>query len=189
MRDILSRSESVTDNVWGGRSVPSWGDGEHLSQTRELRHDQGSKVKILSLTPNHCLQSRSTSIAESLYASTIMSLEEDSRKTRWTMNDQQWVLQRKKIGLSRRSRRTLHAKLNEERTKMSAITYIHTHFNRKECTEFSRKLEGPQCVHCHGRADQHKSRENLQFAEDEMFGSRILKAIKVKVWIFSAFFK
>ena len=118
-----------------------------------------------------------------------MSMEEDYKKTRWTMNDQQWVLQRKKIGLSRRSRRTLHAKLNEERSKMSAITYIHTHFNRKECTEFMRKLEGDLCVHCHGRAEQHKSKENLQFADDELFGSRILNAIKVKVWIFSTLLK
>ena len=118
-----------------------------------------------------------------------MSMEEDYKKTRWTMNDQQWVLQRKKIGLSRRSRRTLHAKLNEERSKMSAITFIHTHFNRKECTEFMRKLEGDLCVHCHGRAEQHKSKENLQFADDELFGSRILNAIKVKVWIFSTLLK
>ena len=118
-----------------------------------------------------------------------MSMEEDYKKTRWTMNDQQWVLQRKKIGLSRRSRRTLHAKLNEERSKMSAITYIHTHFNRKECTEFNRKLEGDLCVHCHGKAEQHKSKENLRFADDELFGSRILNAIKVKVWIFSTLLK
>ena len=127
------------------------------------------------------VQSRSTSIAESLYASTIMSLEGEGRdrKSRWTMNDQQWVLQRKKIGLSRRSRRTLHAKLNEQRNKMSAITYIHTHFNRKECTEFTKKLEGGvQCVHCNGRREQHKSSEDLEFANDDMFGSRILSAIK-----------
>ena len=108
-----------------------------------------------------------------------MSLEEDGRKTRWTMNDQQWVLQRKKIGLSRRSRRTLQAKLDEQRNKMSAITYIHTHFNRKECTEFTRRLDGgKQCFHCNGRRDQHKSSEDLEFANDDMFGSRILSAIK-----------
>ena len=106
-----------------------------------------------------------------------MSLEEDSRKTRWTMNDQQWVLQRKKIGLSRISRRTLHAKLNEQRNKMSAITYIHTHFNRKECTEFTERLTGGQCVHCNGRREQHRSTKDLEFANDDMFGSRILTAI------------
>ena len=94
-----------------------------------------------------------------------MSMEEDNKRARWTMNDQQWVLQRKKIGLSRRSRRTLHAIMNEQKTKMSAITYIHTHFNRKECTEFTRKLDGPQCVHCNGRQNQHKSREDLQSRE------------------------
>ena len=57
-------------------------------------------------------------------------------RDRFRMNDQQWVLQRKKIGLSRRNKRALHTRLVEERQKMSAITYIHTHFNRKECTKF-----------------------------------------------------
>ena len=64
-----------------------------------------------------------------------MSHEAEVRD-RFRMNDQQWVLQRKKIGLSRRNKKALHTRLVEERQKMSAITYIHTHFNRKECTKF-----------------------------------------------------
>ena len=104
------------------------------------------------LPPLFQSRSRATSIADSVYASTIMSGEGGEVRGRFAMNDQQWVLQRKKIGLSRRSRRTLHAKLNEQRNKMSAITYIHTHFNRKECTEFTKRLDGgKQCFHCNGQ--------------------------------------
>ena len=51
-------------------------------------------------------------------------------------------MQRKKIGLSRRSKKALQSKILDERNKMSAISYIHTHFNRKECTRFVPAIRG-----------------------------------------------
>ena len=116
------------------------------------------------------LQSRAVSIADSVYASTIMSQEEDARRNRYAMNDQQWVLQRKKIGLSRRSKKALEARLVEERQKMSAITYIHTHFNRKECTRFVEVYKN-YCA-CGLASYEHKSQAELESENDQMFGTK-----------------
>ena len=49
---------------------------------------------------------------------------------------------------------------------------------RLEYNEPFQRLEGLLCVHCNGRENQHKSREDLQFATDDMFGSRILSALQ-----------
>ena len=51
-----------------------------------------------------------------------MSGEGGEVRGRFAMNDQQWVMQRKKIGLSRRNKKVLQNKLAAEQQKMSAIT-------------------------------------------------------------------
>ena len=110
-------------------------------------------------------KSRATSVAESMYASTILSIEEENRKKKKTLNDQQWVLQRKKIGLSRRSTKTLQAKIQQEGRKMSAITFIETHFNRKECvhyvhqdTAWNANLPRVKPCFCGAQESEHKTR-------------------------------
>ena len=46
------------------------------------------------------------SFGESVYASTLWSLENEQMKKIPKLNDQQWVMQRKKIGLSRKVKKT-----------------------------------------------------------------------------------
>ena len=86
------------------------------------------------------------------------------------MNDQQWVLQRKKIGLSRRSKKALQAKMVEEKQKMSAISYIHTHFNRKECTKYV-PAHNNVCA-CGLLFKEHKTKGELETENDLMFGTK-----------------
>ena len=118
-------------------------------------------------------RSRATSIADSVYASTIMSGEVSDARSRFAMNDQQWVLQRKKIGLSRRNKKVLQNKLAAEKQKMSAITYIQTHFNRKECTKFigDPAITLDQCL-CGLKRDKHKTRRELEAENEELYGTK-----------------
>ena len=127
---------------------------------------------------------RSGSISDSLYASTILSIEEENRRQKKTLNDQQWVLQRKKIGLSRKAAKTLQAKIHQERSKMSAITYIETHFNRKECVNYvhnevpSHPVKNP-CF-CGAEKSDHKSRAEHKLDDvnyKEFRGDLILEEI------------
>ena len=105
------------------------------------------------------VRSHATSVGESLYASTVLSLGEQETRRRGAkpLNDQQWVLQRKRIGLSRKSMKTLQASLDTQKVKMTAITYIETHFNRKECMKFlASSASSPHC-HCGSLASGHTS--------------------------------
>ena len=108
-----------------------------------------------------------SSMGDSLYASTILSMEEEQRKKGPQLNDQQWVLQRKRIGLSRKSMKTLQASLDTQKNKMTAITYIETHFNRKECMKFL--ACSPSSLHCHcgSLASAHTSPTTTSPQEDE----------------------
>ena len=99
-----------------------------------------------------------------------MSGEGGEVRGRFTINDQQWVLQRKKIGLSRRNKKVLQNKLAAEKQKMSAITYIQTHFNRKECTKFiGDGSDQDQCL-CGLTRTKHKTRQELEAENEELFG-------------------
>ena len=112
---------------------------------------------MTSVTPATAPASR----AESLYCSTVLSVEEEAGRVGGArLNTQQWILQRKKIGLSRRSVKTLQARIAQEQSKMSAITFIETHFNCVECCEFTADAGaagGPTC-HCGGPLQLHTSR-------------------------------
>ena len=123
-------------------------------------------------------KSRSPSIGESLYASTILSIEvchlftinihqyifsivkEENKKRNRPLNDQQWVLQRKRIGLSRKSMKTLQASVESQKNKMTAISFIETHFNRKECIQFSPVSSSSPFCHC--GQQKHSSRKEAE---------------------------
>ena len=78
----------------------------------------------------------STGTTTTLYASTILSLEaEDLEAEEEPLNDQQWILQRKKIGLSRRTKRSLE-KVNQNATKRNHVSSFLKSFKRKECIRF-----------------------------------------------------
>ena len=85
------------------------------------------------------------SIAGSVYASTILSVddEESPDYVDWDddgrhiaqLNDQQWVLQRKKIGLSRRTEKITSKKQDSETKKRKKLSFFQT-FKRKECVKY-----------------------------------------------------
>ena len=101
-----------------------------------------------------------------------MSGEGAEVRGRFAMNDQQWVMQRKKIGLSRRNKKVLQNKLAAEQQKMSAITYIQTHFNRKECTKFiGDGTDLDKCL-CGLTKSKHKTWKELESENEELFGTK-----------------
>ena len=61
-------------------------------------------------------------------ASTVLSVEREKAaklgKRNVKLNDQQWVLQRKKIGLSRKSQKTQTTINTVEKTKSTTISYL-----------------------------------------------------------------
>ena len=55
---------------------------------------------------------------------------------------------------------------------MSAITYIHTHFNRKECTLFFSSQGHSQWCDCGLLKSEHKTRDELEAENDELCGAK-----------------
>ena len=55
---------------------------------------------------------------------------------------------------------------------MSAITYIHTHFNRKECTLFFSSQGHSQWCDCGLLKSEHKTRDELEAENDELNGAK-----------------
>ena len=112
--------------------------------------------------------------AGSIYASTILSIEEDDLADEdgfQPLNDQQWILQRKKIGLPRKTKRSL-SKVTEGQAKRNSTIQFLRSFRRKECCKFVQDLNGKKVrplgattgpkqwgiCHCGAPQDEHKSR-------------------------------
>lgn len=125
----------------------------------------------------------SSALGSSVYASTILSMEmdeEEERRARSSLNDQQWVLQRKKIGLSRRTKRSMRKVMGSEVHRNAVLDFIRNNFSRKECCQFvedrSRRFklrpmaaspgpsDAPVC-HCGKPDDEHHSRADIRRAD------------------------
>ncbi len=151
------------------RLRPSNGDGGGASQGRMGGGGDAAGVE-------------SSGVGSSLYASTVVSIEMEGDDSRMRngghshdrrLNDQQWVLQRKKIGLSRRTKAALRKVKEEESHKNSVLDFIRNNFSRKECVKFvedkSRRSlprplgaspgpeDAPVC-HCGKPDDEHHTR-------------------------------
>ena len=134
--------------------------GNAVSRSKRVSQRRGS------------LKSTGSSLGASVYASTIVSMDtDDSDEDAEPLNDQQWVLQRKKIGLSRKTKRSL-ARVNQSESKKNSIVAFLQSFKRKECVRYvpftknmtGRPLgarpgpEGGYPCHCGSPEDEHKSR-------------------------------
>ena len=75
------------------------------------------------------------SIGESVFASTILSMEQEQERKAPRLNDQQWVLQRKRIGLSRKSKKTREAAEQREQSKARTIAFYRSNFSSAECVQ------------------------------------------------------
>lgn len=74
------------------------------------------------------------SLTDSVYASTILSMENEEmqhRRASTKLNDQQWVLQRKKIGLSRRTKKFISKVKSDHNQKRHVLEFITKNFSRK----------------------------------------------------------
>ena len=107
------------------------------------------------------------SFGESVYASTIWSMESQQMKKVPKLNDQQWVMQRKKIGLSRKVKKTQQDKQEHEQNKSRFISFMESKFKRKECVQYVHKdipgtSSNPRVRPCYCGATEveHKTRAN-----------------------------
>ncbi len=131
-------------------------------------------------------------VGQSIYASSLFSMEmgEDSATDSNVLNDQQWVLQvlikaayfraskkiflikRKKIGLSRKTNRSIEKVKKSHKREADSIAFIRKNFSRRECLRFvadpkknKRPLgarpgpEGNGPCHCGAPVDEHRSRQ------------------------------
>ena len=103
------------------------------------------------------------SALSSARASTIWSLENESVSRIPRLNDQQWIMQRKKIGLSRNVKRMMKNKESKERSKSNMISFIETNFKRKECVSYVHNENGrnshirPRPCYCGAMEREHRS--------------------------------
>ncbi|XP_068222859.1 transient receptor potential cation channel subfamily M member 4-like [Palaemon carinicauda] len=105
--------------------------------------------------------SRSTTITDSLRRSEI-SLDpfrnfEVSDLTNYSMTDQRWTLQRKKIGLKRKTKGVQQRQKRNLQSKDISISFILSKFTRKECLRYVYNPEGslPEICYCGLRQDEH----------------------------------
>ena len=109
------------------------------------------------------------SFGDSVYASTIWSMENEQVKKVPKLNDQQWVMQRKKIGLSRKVKKTQQDKQEHERNKSKFISFMESKFKRKECVQYTHhdipgNAANPRFKPCFCGATEveHKTRANYK---------------------------
>ena len=107
----------------------------------------------------------SSSLGGSVYASTILSVEEEGRRRAPVLNDQQWVLQRKKIGLSRKSKKTRQAVEQRQEQKANTIAFYRANFTKRECVHYVHNPHSPTVAphrprpcHCGAPPEDHRSR-------------------------------
>ena len=160
-----------------------------LYHNQERRKKVVVKMSDIFKKPSKRRSISSAGTNASIYASTILSLEaEDQEAEEEPLNDQQWVLQRKKIGLSRRTKRSLE-KVNQNASKRNHIASFLKSFKRKECVRFvedpaskGRPLAaGPGPSHekacfCGAPTDEHRSRVQLKLEENRhLIGETIIE--------------
>nr|XP_027237710.1 transient receptor potential cation channel subfamily M member 2-like [Penaeus vannamei] len=83
--------------------------------------------------------------------------------TNYSMDDQRWTLQRKKIGLKRRTKGTRAMRVRDIRTRDINLTFVRSHFTRKECVRYCHdpSRNGRKICFCGLAEVDHLSRERL----------------------------
>ena len=93
------------------------------------------RVRSASGNSQKSLDTVSLSSSNSIVASTIWSLENETVKKVPRLNDQQWIMQRKKIGLSRKIK-SPKQKDKTQSKKEDIVSFIRNNFKRKECVNY-----------------------------------------------------
>ena len=100
------------------------------------------KLVVENISQSSTSHTPETASLASAVASTVWSLENESARRIPRLNDQQWIMQRKKIGLSRNVKRMKQNKESKQRSKSNMISYIENNFKRKECVSYVHNPEG-----------------------------------------------
>lgn len=105
--------------------------------------------------------SRSTTVTDSMRRSAI-SLDpfknfEVSDLTNYSMTDQRWTLQRKKIGLKRKTKGSQQRQKRNLQSRDISISFILSHFTRKECLRYVKNPEAltPEACYCGLKQEEH----------------------------------
>ncbi|KAK3876197.1 hypothetical protein Pcinc_018988 [Petrolisthes cinctipes] len=69
--------------------------------------------------------------------------------TNYSMTDQRWTLQRKKIGLKRRTSATKEKRVRDERSTDLNLAFIKSHFRRKECLRYVKRSTKEEKMMCY----------------------------------------
>ncbi|XP_042880246.1 uncharacterized protein LOC122258394 [Penaeus japonicus] len=83
--------------------------------------------------------------------------------TNYSMDDQRWTLQRKKIGLKRRTKGTRARRVRDIRTRDINLAFVRSHFTRKECVKYCQdpSRNGRKICYCGLAECDHLSADRL----------------------------
>ena len=114
------------------------------------------------------LDTLSLASSRSVVASTIWSLERETARKVPRLNDQQWIMHRKKIGLSRKIKSPKQKTGDSKSRKEDIVTFIRSNFKRKECVNYVHNPDGDtrdtytkvhrhRPCHCGATAEEHRT--------------------------------
>ena len=114
------------------------------------------------------LDTLSLASSRSVVASTIWSLERETARKVPRLNDQQWIMHRKKIGLSRKIKSPKQKTGESKSRKEDIVTFIRSNFKRKECVNYVHNPDGDtrdtytkvhrhRPCHCGATAEEHRT--------------------------------
>ena len=118
-------------------------------------------VRSASRNSHKSIDTVSLTSSKSIVASTIWSLENETARKVPRLNDQQWIMHRKKIGLSRKIKSPKEK--NKSKTKREDIVnFIRNNFKRKECVNYVCNNNGDKNVrmvpcYCGAAEREHRS--------------------------------
>ena len=100
-----------------------------------MMYENTLRVRSASGHSHKSLDTVSLSSSNSVVASTIWSLENETARKVPRLNDQQWIMHRKKIGLSRKIK-SPKQKDKTKSKKEDIVSFIRNNFKRKECINY-----------------------------------------------------
>ena len=112
--------------------------GFEFEDTRQsIMYENTLRVRSRSASGHsqRSLDTVSLASSNSIVASTIWSMENETVRKVPRLNDQQWITQRKKIGLSRKIK-SPKKKDKTKSKKEDIVSYIRNNFKRKECVNY-----------------------------------------------------
>ena len=151
-----------------------------------LTHNQQKLVPTNHLTPVLFSFSRGSALRGSLRSSiraSRSSLEAGRADSpSFELDDQTWALKRKKIGLSRRTGRTMSKMTEEEQLRQIRLSFIGSNFHRKECVLFQPKSDSSGKCHCGAPPTEHRNAALTSIAEENWSAANAIQEFKTNAF-------